>query len=282
MKIQIVRDDGRYITIGKNMRYNWALVSVSGISDLENEIGMEPNAMSDGSQKTYQRYPAKLIDIDFCYTISDPQRTAKRSLLSFLDGKKQYEIRITEGDVTRWIKGEISAYKVDNPNGSSKLKASVSFICPDPFFNSSDNFGKDLASIEKKFAFVWFNPIDETSPIGTYNFERQIEISNTGDVASYPAIRITASGTVVNPKLIINDKYIRLIDTLVLGDEVAIDLAAKTIKKNGDNCIGLTDRTSSFTDMTLVPGKNIVKYEADQGDVNMAVVLYYYNKYRGA
>ena len=95
-------------------------------------------------------------------------------------------------------------------------------------------------------------------------------------------IVIEARGEVENPKVIQNDAYIRLLDKLASGDKVEIDLVENTIKKNGENCIRLVDRTSSFSGMVLGVGNNTISFGADNGDRNMNVVVYYNLRYLGA
>jgi hypothetical protein len=58
-------------------------------------------------------------------------------------------------------------------------------------------------------------------------------------------------------------------------------MVENTITKNGENCIGKVDRTSSFSGMVLKSGDNEVSFEADEGDANMKVVLYYNMRYMG-
>ncbi len=94
---------------------------------------------------------------------------------------------------------------------------------------------------------------------------------------------IEAFGEVTNPKLFNKDKYIRVLDTLHNGDVLEIDLVSEpiSIKKNGVNCIGKVDRTSSFNDMTIQLGDNIIGYTADNGDTNLACTVYYNERYLG-
>lgn len=282
MKIVIKRDDTLTLTIGKGIEYNYFLINIEGIGDIQTELNTQSNAFSDGSQFINQRYPEREIEIEFAYTADDSDRIAKRNLLSFLNSKHIFDIYITEGGATRWISTRLYAHKVINPHNSRALTCSATFVCVDPFFKSEDSFGKDIAAISSQFGFPWFNAINKLSPVGVYNFERQIEINNTGDLDTYPVFKIVCTGTVINPKVLVNDSYIRLITTLNEGDIVEINLVDKKVTLNGLNCMGVIDRTSSFSGMKLEPGDNIVKYEADNGDSSMVVNLYYFNKFVGA
>ena len=93
----------------------------------------------------------------------------------------------------------------------------------------------------------------------------------------------TAKGTVVNPKLTVNGNYVRVIDTMQLGDVIIIDFVKNppTVQKNGANYIGHCDRTSAFDDMALVVGDSEISFDADTGS-NLLDVSIYYNKLYGA
>ncbi len=282
MKVIIKRDDSQTLTLGKGIEHNYFLTNIEGIGDIQTQLNTQSNAFADGSQFINQKYPEREIDIEFAYTALDPERTAKRNILSFLNSKHNFTISIIEGGVTRWISGRLYAHKVENPNGTKALTCKATFICPDPFFKSADSFGKNIAAITPQFHFAWHNEIGDTQPIGVYNFERQVTVNNTGDFDTYPVFRIFATGTVANPKVLVNGSYIRLIKTIFSGDVVEVNLVDKKVTLNGENCMGAIDRTSSFSEMKLAPGDNVVKYEADNGDVNMTVNLYYYNQFVGA
>lgn len=282
MKIVIQRDDTQTITIGEGIDHNYFATNIEGISDIQTEINMQANAFTDGSQFVNQRFPEREIVLEFAYTSNDSDRIAKRNLLSFLNSKHDFEIHITDAGVTRWIGARLHAHKVENPKNSGALTCSATFLCSDPFFKSEDSFGKDIAAITGRLGFVWFNPINKQVPIGIYNFERQVEINNTGDLDSYPVFKILCTGTVLNPKILVNDSYVRLIKEFSAGEEIVINLIDKKITLNGTNCMGLIDRTSSFSESKLSPGDNLVKFEADNGDSNMTVNLYYYNRFVGA
>lgn len=152
----------------------------------------------------------------------------------------------------------------------------------DPYFYSKDDFGKNIAAVKTTFGFPFISPVGKGFNVGIYNFKRAIGVENTGDVETYFSIRLEAFGDVANPKVIKDNAYIRIIDTLHKNDVVQVNLVDNTIRKNGVNCIGKVDRTSSFSGMRLDVGNNTVSFAADDGDTNMRVLLYYNLRYLGA
>ena len=63
-------------------------------------------------------------------------------------------------------------------------------------------------------------------------------LDNDGDVDTYCKAVISANGEVTNPKITINDNYVRIIDTMQENDIIIIDFTQNppTVKKNGINC----------------------------------------------
>ena len=90
---------------------------------------------------------------------------------------------------------------------------------------------------------------------------------------------ITANGPVTNPKIMINGHFVRVLDEMVDGDVIIMDFAANppTIRKNGINIVGRSDRTSEFDQMGLPIGESTLQYDADNG-TNVLGVSVYYNK----
>ena len=106
-----------------------------------------------------------------------------------------------------------------------------------------------------------------------------VNISNDGDVEAYCKVVFKSKGAVLNPKLIINGHYVRVIDQMQDGDVIVMDFVASppTVTKNGVNFIGKCDRTSEFDKMALVVGDSTLQYDADNG-TNVLSVSVYFNK----
>lgn len=284
MIVKFVRDDLKTFSLGGSHKDTaaWGITKIDGTGNIENEITTEKFALRDGAEITSERIPQRSIDITARVKNRDSNEIERQKAMSFFNPKHSFIIYITKGDVTRWIVAKIQKFKCPEAGARKMVEMSLALICPDPFFYSKDNYGKNIASVTPGFGFPYISPSGRGFNVGVYNFAKQVEIENTGDVETYATIYIEATGEVENPKIIQNGAYIRLIDNLVNGDVIEIDLVGNTIKKNGLNCIGKIDRKSSFTDMAILPGDNTVAFSADNGDSNMNVVLYYNLKYLGA
>ena len=92
---------------------------------------------------------------------------------------------------------------------------------------------------------------------------------------------INFSGHAVNPKIYKDNYYVRILGNFYEGDVVVIDFENCTIRKNDVNWIQHIDRSSTFTEMGLNIGDSTIGFEADDGDGNMAVFVYYNKLYLG-
>ena len=143
-----------------------------------------------------------------------------------------------------------------------------------------DEFGKNIAAIQAMAGFPYLcNPEFGGAPTGLFEFSENVILNNDGDVDTYCKVVIKARGEVVNPKIIIGGKYVRIIDIMEDGDVITVDFTANppTVQKNGVNFIGNTDKTSSFIGMELAVGDTEVSFDADDG-TNLMEVQLFYNK----
>lgn len=284
MFLTFIRDDLKKFTLGG--RYSdtasWGITKISGISDIEYEVSTEKNAVGDGETVTSVKLPKRNIDITAKIKNGLSNGIERSKVLSFFSSNHDFTLYIERDEHIRWIECIVQKVKCTDRALKAPLQLELALICPDPYFNSKDNYGKNIASVKPGFGFPYISLAGKGFNVGVYNFAKKVEVDNTGDDETYFTIRIEAFGNVINPKVMKDDAYIRLIDTLVSGDVIDIDLVENTIKKNGVNCIGKVDRTSSFSDMVMSVGDNTISFTADDGDTNMRVLIYYNLRYLGA
>lgn len=284
MFLTFIRDDQKKFTLGG--RYSdtasWGILEIKGIGDIEYEVSTEKNAVGDGETVTAVKMPKRNIDIVAKIKDALNNNIERSKALSYFSSNHEFILYIErEGDI-RWIECIVQKVKCTDRALKAPLKLELALVCPDPYFNSKDNYGKNIASVKSGFGFPFISREKKGFNVGVYNFAKKVEIENTGDTETYFTIRIEAFGEVKNPKVMKDGAYIRLLDTLSMDDVVEIDLVSCTIRKNGVNCIGKVDRTSSFSGMVLPVGDNTVSFSADDGDTNMRVLLYYNLRYLGA
>lgn len=282
-QIKFVRDDG--LTFLMDGSYSgaapWGILSHSGFGDVENEITTQKYASGDGEDVTGTYIPKRALDIKADVKITKNNAEERDYALSFFNPKHTFTVYPTHDGVTRWITALLQKRKCEPPSKGASAELELAMICPDPYFNSMDSYGKDIAAVTSGMVFPYISPVDVGFHTGYFMFSREVKILNNGDVATDLIIDIKADGEVVNPKITKDDAFIKLILTLAADDELLIDLKEGRISLNGVNCIGKVDRRSSFQGMKIEPGESTISFEAESGDTNMRVYLYYTPKYLG-
>lgn len=286
VSVRIVRSDRKEFNIDGT---DWKIISegLEGWGMFENDITTIDNAVGDGGIIASDRIAQKDRTIVAKSSNRHINDILRKAALSFFNGKFDYSIYLTYMGTTRWCEGRICKFDLPTGNVNRAMTLSVTFLCPNPFLKSFDNFGRNIAAITGMCGFPYLCSKTDGTPKGVtggrFNFAQIIVLENDGDVDTYCKAVFTARGEVVNPKLTVNGSYVRLLDTMQAGDAIVIDFTKNppTVDKNGANYIGHCDRTSAFDEMALVVGDSEISFDADTGS-NLLDVSIYYNKLYGA
>lgn len=280
VKVRIVRSDNKEFNINGN---DWKLLEAEGFGDFENLINVVDQAVGDGGIITSSRIGSKdrtIVAKSLNRHLSDVLR---READSFFNPKLTYKVYLTYMGVTRWAEGMLYKYHLPNGNIYRTMTLTVTFLFPNPYLKSYEDFGEDIASITPMIGFPYICNVSSGRPQGIiggiYNFARQVVLNNDGAVETYCRAVFVAKGDVINPSLIIGESYVKVLDTMTAGDVIEMDFtkAPPTVKKNGINIIGKCDRASSFDTMVLNKGETVIQFDADDG-TNLLRVSIYYNK----
>ena len=280
VKVRFVRSDDREWSIDGS---NWGIPSngLEGFGAFDNQISIVDNAIGDGGIVTSHRVSQKDRTITAISKNVNMMEILRDEVTAFFNPKMTYKVYLTYMGRTRWAEGRIEKFNLSTKNVYRRMKLTITVLFADPYLKSFEDFGKDIASVSGGAGFPYLCRQNVGQPTGIFNFSQIVNLSNDGDVDAYCKVVMTANGEVENPKIIINNHYVRVIDTLVEDDVIIMDFAANppTVKKNGVNCIGKCDRTSEFDEMGLVIGDSTLSYTADNGSNNLSVSIYYNKLY---
>lgn len=277
---RIVRSDGAELTADET---DWGLTSIDGAAAPEYELFTEKNATDDGDTVTGKRVAARDLELEAAVMDTRLNDVLRDHAKRFFNPKYTYKVYLTYMGTSYWLAAELAAFRAPNTQIYQPQTWSAYFLAANPYWQSIDDFGQDIAAITPRWGFPYMDNPTYGVLVDVANFARQVIFDYNGDVPAYPTITITADGAVTNPKIVKDGAFVRLIDTMVKGDRVEIDTNPLhiRIKKNGVNVLNKTDRASKFTAMQMQPGTNTVSYEADYGDNNLHVVIRYNKQYLG-
>ncbi len=282
------QSDNAKFEAGEGLDWQIEKDGLSGFGSFTNTLSFVDSANRDGGDIVSSHVGKKDRTITFIYKPSVNHDLARRNALAFFNGKDSYKVCVKYGVNDVFGIGRVEKLSCPEKHLThGTLKLTVTFLFANPYWSSMDDFGKNIAEVRGLVAFPYLCSISPNTAQGTtggmFNFAQIVTLKNNGDVETYCKITISAIDEVINPKIIINGEYVRILDTLQNRDVIEMDFVSQPpkITKNGVNWVGHCDRTSAFTKMILQRGDNRIQYDADNGSNHLNVTVFY-NKQYGA
>ncbi len=202
-----------------------------------------------------------------------------------IKGILQYEY----GNVKKQIRVQVESapYFAKAFNVFNVLNFTIDLIAPNPYWQDISESKTDISTETGNIEFPLEIPTEGLElSIRTISFITNIY--NQGDVDTPIKVTLKAVGTVVNPVIenLDTGEYIRVKRTLAEGDTLEINTAfgnkrVEIIKPDGsrENVFHYIDYKSTF--FSLSDGDNTIKYDAEVGENNLDVSIYYTPNYLG-
>ncbi len=257
------------------------IIDIQGIEASSYTINTA-SSEQDGATVTSVKIEPREITISGDIEKNDKELENRDYLVRFFNPKQEGEMIITRNDISRKIGYRVSSLDF----ATNKMYDCIDFTLvlestEEPYFSDAKNSGNYLTLINPQFTFPL--TICPTKIMGYRVFKPVIPLINDGDKETGIEIIVTAKrGKMDNIKLILNDNdYIKVNVTLEQWDELRINTNSrkKCVTLNGINIINKIDRNSTFFDLKI--GKNILKYECDNGSSNIDIDVQFYRKYLG-
>lgn len=267
-----------------NKNTDMRIIDIEGIeasSYTINTISSE----QDGAIVTSEKVEPREITITGDIKKNENETANREKLIRFFNPKTTGELYITRNDKERKIQYRVSSFDFT----TNKLYEYIDFTIvlestEEPYFEDSKNRGNNLALISPQFAFpLVIRDTPKGKIMGYRVFKQYMPLINDGDKETGIEIVITAKrGAMKNIKLTLNDdKYVKVNQVLNQWDVLIINTnpRKKRVTLNGANIINKIDRTSTFFSLRI--GKNILKYECEDGATNVDIEVKFYRKFLG-
>ncbi len=257
------------------------LIDIQGIESSSYSIN-KTNSEQDGATLTSVKIEPREITITGDIEKNIKEDENRDFLLRFFNPKQKGIMYITRNNISRKIQYQVSS--LDFP--TNKLYEYIDFTLvleciEEPYFSDAKNSGNYLTLISPQFTFPL--AISPTKSMGYKTYKPVMPLVNDGDKETGIEIIVTAKrGKMNNIKFTLNNnEYMKINTTLEQWDELIINTnpRKKSITLNGVNIINKIDRNSSFFSLKI--GKNILKYECDDGSTNIDIDVQFYRKYLG-
>lgn len=213
----------------------------------------------------------------------------RAKLLQVFNPKVKGWLQYEYGDVKRRIRCQVeNAPKFTKKfTGYKYQDFLINLICPNPFWQDITESKTDISTETGNLEFPLEIPAEGLElSIRTISFITNIY--NPGDVETPIKVKLRATGTVINPIIenLDTGEFIRIKRTLLEGEalEINTDFGNKRveiIKPDGsrENVFHYIDYKSTF--FQLAGGDNTIKYDAELGENNLDVSIYYTPQYLG-
>lgn len=284
LKLIFEREDHRKIEMGTGCPIKLT-VAPQGVEAPEYTIYTESNATTDGSTVSGKKVAERNIKVFFGIDTVLESDVYREKLVRFFNPKHTISLTAIYGYAQMKIQGEISSFNFDEQVSLwGFLTGELDILCPFPYFEDLDNFGRNIASITALFSFQLFIPKDRGRAMSYRTLKKDVHLPNSGDVPTGIEIHMIATrGAVKNPKIVKSStgEFIELFLDLNKGDVLKINTnpGKKSITLNGKNVFKEKNKLSTFFQIDV--GENLIQYDAEENYTNLDVNLYYTPKYLG-
>lgn len=268
-------------SIQMNKTSEFKVLEIEGLEASEYNINTT-DSNQDGAIITYRKIEPREIVIKGEIAKNSNENANRIKAINFFNPKLDGVLKVLRNNVERKITYAVSSFKFTNSKMSEYLTFELILNCVSPYFESIDDYGNNVASITKQFAFPLIIPSGRGLIMGYKTFNNNVVLVNDGDCETGAEIHIKAvGGKVANPKISLNGKFIALNLSMEDGDVLIVNTnqRKKAITLNGQNVIQKIDRKSTFFNLDV--GTNVLNYESDEGYSYMEVYIYFHKKYLG-
>lgn len=285
--ITCTNEDGLSIRFGYGYT-PWLLTDVEGIYLAENNVYTSENTMTDGA--TYQGTTIKMRNIVLTMEDKEDHKHNRQLLYDIFKPKAPGVFDYEEEGETRSINYYVES--VDISSLGKKRIATISLICPDPYFTAPNDLEVFIAGWEPLFEFVHEFQFGG-EPLGGRSTEKLTSIINDSAADNIGiTITITVAGDVTNPSVtrVESNQTIKVGTgtnplNLTMGDVLTITTHTNNkhvyLTREGSRREINTylDESSEF--IQLMRGSNSIGFDADSGSEHMTVSIAYRYKYLG-
>ncbi len=283
------RNDGEMLQMGCGCVLK--IISIKGIESAQYTLHTSSGATEHGSFVSGKKIEERSISITFGIDDQVNRETYRKQVIQFFNPLDTFTLQLNWCYRQAQIQCEVSSFNfTDIQSMWDILEGNLELLCPYPFWEDLDNFGRNIASITPQWAYpvVFLNEKSAHHELGKIygyrTFRKDVELPNKGDVPTGIIIRFTATrGAVKKPKIIkvSTGEFIEVLADLKKGDvlEINTNKGSKGVTLNGENISRKINKLSTYFEIDQK--NNVIRYDAAENYTNLDVFLYYQSKYLG-
>lgn len=260
------------------------LESYSGIHEYSGNIATIKSAFGIGVSYIGTSINSRNIMLTIAIRDDALMQVRKTQIFNIFPLKDNGTLFYYEGDIIRKINYFVEKVTLTSKTGI--IYATISLICPSPYFMDSQETIAALNNWNKCFSFKLEIPDGTGIEFGSKNESTSIEIINDTHINYGLTIVLTANGSITNPivKNTSTNEVLKLNKSLTTGEKIIITTYNnnKTITYVDSQGNGkLENNTLVFGTKFLQASNGVNKFitDADSGKENLDCSISYYNYY---
>ncbi len=284
----IENKDGLQLEFNKiGAAYN--ITNAQGLSPSKNTINTNTAALIDGG--TFNSAKVNMRSINIAFTIEYPVEANRLNVYRVLRAKEPITLYYKSNLLDVFIEGYVET--LDIGHFDMKQKATVSILCPFPYWKNAQQVVNELSTITNMFHF----PFPYGTPVGSdvakvvfgaIDTEAKAVVANNGGIETGLTFELYAKAPVSNPKIFdyITQDYIGLNFSMETGDLIIINTMigqkSVTLIRNAveTNIFNSLQRGSTW--LQLAAGGSVFVYQVDTGSLqSLEVEIKHFDLYEG-
>ena len=250
--------------------------------NVSNSIVSTKHTNRDGESFESSALDTREINLQGSIVVNGYEEALEQNFVRILNPKLRSKLICKKDLEQKEIDVELESLPTIKRNGGT-IDFNISFLGLNPYWKGIDKI-EHLALLKKKFTFPIVIPKNKGIIFGIKKSILETEVENIGDVSTGFRVVFRARGEVQNIEVsnkFTNEK-IKVNVSMQKGDTVEVInyVNRKMVLFNGQKAFSKLDvQNSTFFD--LLPGKNLLGYNAEKNAVNLDVIVYYSPLYLG-
>jgi hypothetical protein len=243
------------------------LSNLEGQTENMNDISVTTTAGYDGGIVNSAQAQSRTMSLELLVKSGVNVELAKRHISQVIKPYETVTFTLEQENRTTIIQGTVE--RISMPRYQNGIAFIADFLCTQPFWEDAKELYSILSDVTERHIFTAEEDEllcfpEEGIVFGEFNYERQKDVYNYGDVPIGMTIEIIAVNDVTNPIIYgENGTYIGVNTTMIANDKIVISThkRKKTIYKNDVNILDTIMPGSTW--LQLNTGINTFNFNSD-------------------
>ena len=282
-KLTLQNEQGNSITFNE-LNGPYTITDIDGLSPADANINLTDTALLDGQR--YNSAKVNLRTMNIAFAIEYDAELNRLQMYDVLHVKRPITLFYKSDLRDVYIEGYVQ--KVNVTHFEKKQIATVTIICPSPFFKNAQEVINELTNTIKMFHFPFWGLNSKNIVFGEEQFLTNTTVVNDGELITGFIVEFYASNNVSNPRVInyMTNEYIGILYDMIPGDLITINTLAGektvTLLRGGAEINLFNYVQDGSTWLQLEPGENTFVYEVGAGSpTNLTVTFRHYDLFEG-